>query len=542
LASGSGRSDDISKERYMKKGKALAVALLVMLLSQGAVWAAASDPVTLRFVRAGNEQDPEKDRILLELQKRLNIKLEIVSIPWDQFPSKLNIMIAAGEQIDFANCDAGKTLNEWAQNGILFDYDSLLKSGKYPYVASVVNADLYKGLKIGGKSYYKPLGLCSQQWGYLVRKDWLDKLGLKVPSTPAELRTVIAAFKEKDPDGNGKADTYGWYARESGEADYSWGFAAVNFAYAVNGAVKNWVQLPDGSITRWEMSEAAKKAALFVHKLSKDGLINKDWLTLKRDSAQGPESDEFAAGRYGIARTSIPDVFVSKLQAMNPNAKVVFLPPMGGEAGVPQNSGANGGYWWGTVIPKTSKHPEKVLELLDYCLTKEGRELTEFGIKGTHFASAVDSGDRRIYTINKAECDKDWDTKKNGYLYPLTWGAFNYYEYAYIPIKESGFNYDKAFSNVQSWLPSEMSKGDFSTWQAMNSRYSVSSPLMNVFDDRLLGDANKLLSIFNEGWLMSVLGTDADFDKNWSAMKAKWLKAGGDEIIKYGQEYYKAHK
>jgi ABC-type glycerol-3-phosphate transport system substrate-binding protein len=525
----------------MKKRLALASVLLVVLFSQTVVWGQ-SEPVKLRFVRAGNEQDPEKDRILLELQKRLNIKLEIVSIPWDQFPSKLNIMMAAGEQIDFANCDAGKTVNEWAQNGLLYDYDSLLKSGKYPYVASVINSELYKGLKIDGKAYYRPLGLCSQQWGYLIRKDWLDKLGLKVPTNLDELYTVMKAFKEKNPNGDGKADTYGWYARESNEPDYSWGFALINFACGVNGGGKTWVNLPDGSITRWEVSDNAKKAALYVHKIIKEGLVNKDWLTLKRDSAQGPESDDFAAGKYGIARTSIPDVFVEKLMKVNPNAKVVFLPPISGAAGVPPNSGANGGYWWGTVIPKTSKHPEKVLELLDYCLTKEGRELTEFGIKGVHFSSAMDDGSRRVYTIDKGECDKDWDTKKNGYLYPLTWGAFNYYEYAYIPIKEYKFNYDEAFKNVQSWLPSEMAKGEFSTWQAINSHYSISSPLMNVFDDRLLGDADKLLSIYNEGWLKAVLGSDSEFDKNWSDLQAKWLKAGGADIVKYGQEYYKTHK
>jgi putative aldouronate transport system substrate-binding protein len=525
----------------MKKSWALTLACLVLLFSPGLVWGG-PEPTKLRFVRAGNEQDPEKDRILLDLQKKLNISLEIVSIPWDQFPSKLNIMMAAGETIDFANCDAGKTLNEWAQNGLLYDYDSILKSGKYPYVSSVVNADLYKGLKVGGKSYYKPLGLCSQQWGYLIRKDWLDKVGLKVPTTVDELYAVVKAFKDKDPDGNGKADTYGWYTRLSGEADASWNFFLINSVYAVNAGVKNWVKLPDGTVTRWEMSDAAKSSALFVNKLAKDGLVNRDWLTLKRDSAQGPESDDFAAGKYGIARTSIPDVFVSKLQKMNPNAKVVFLPPLNGVNGIPQNSGANGGYWWGTVLPKTGKNPQKVVELLDYCLTKEGRELTEFGIKGVHYTDAVDSGDKRIYTINKAECDKDWDTKKNGYLYPLTWGGFNYYEYAYIPIKEYNFNYDKAFANVQSWLPSDMAKGEFSTWQAMNSRYSVPSPMMNILDDRLLGDADKLLSIFNEGWLKAVLSPDGSFDKNWSDMQAKWMKAGGADILKYGQDYYKTHQ
>ena len=42
----------------------------------------------------------------------MNIELEIISIPWDQYPNK-RIMIS-GEQLDMANCDPGKTLIEWA--------------------------------------------------------------------------------------------------------------------------------------------------------------------------------------------------------------------------------------------------------------------------------------------------------------------------------------------------------------------------------------------------------------------------------------------
>mgnify|MGYP000108760343 FL=1 len=501
-------------------------------------------PVPIRWARAGNEQDPEKDRILLELQKRLNIKLEIVSIPWDQFPNKLNIMMASGEQLDLVNGEHGKTLIEWARNGIILSYDEFLEDGKYPYVSSVINSEMYKGLKIDGKAYYKPLGLCPQQWGYLIRQDWLDNVGLDIPTNIDEFYEVIKAFTYNDPDKNNKDDTYGLYVRAGGDSDPTelQTFSYILRAYAVNAGANNWVELPDGTVTRYEASEAAKEGARFIARAIKDGLINKDWLSLKRDSAQGPESDDFAAGKYGIAPTSIPDVFNQKLMSVNPNAKLAFLPPLNGENGVPANSGNNGGYWWGNIIPKTCRNPEKVLELLDYSLTPEGRELTEYGIEGIHFTKYTDNGSGgRIYSINKAECDKDWDTQKNGYLYPLAWGGFNYYEYAYIPIKEYNFDYDEAFKNVKAWQPEDMAKGQFANWQIMNTSYSVPSPLMNVFDDNLLGDEQKLLSIFAEGWLKSVVDYD-NFDKQWDEMVEKWLNAGGREIIEYGNRYYKDNK
>ncbi|HEY8499834.1 MAG TPA: extracellular solute-binding protein [Clostridia bacterium] len=501
-------------------------------------------PVPIRWVRTGNEQDPKKDRILLELQRRMNIELEIVSIPWDQYPNKLNIMMASGEQLDMANCDPGKTLIEWARNDIILSYDEYLKDGKYPYVSSVVNSEAYKGLKIDGKVYFKPLGLCPQQWGYLIRQDWLDNLGLDIPTNIDEFYEVIRAFTYDDPDKNNKQDTYGLYVRAGGDADPTelQTFSYILRAYAINAGAGNWVELPDGTVTRYEVSDAAKEGARFIAKAIKEGLINKDWISLKRDSAQGPESDDFAAGKYGIAPTSIPDVFNQKIMSVNSDAKLAFLPPLNGENDVPPNSGNNGGYWWGNIIPKTCRNPEKVIELLDYSLTAEGRELTEYGIQGIHFTDYSDDGSGgRIYRINKAECDKDWDTQKNGYLYPLAWGGFNYYEYAYIPITEHNFDYDEAFKNVKAWQPEDMAKGQFANWQIMNTSYSIPSPLMNVFDDNLLGDEQKLLSIFAEGWLKSVVDID-NFDRQWDEMTEKWMNAGGKEIIEYGNKYYKENK
>jgi ABC-type glycerol-3-phosphate transport system substrate-binding protein len=40
--------------------------------------------------------------------------------------------------------------------------------------------------------------------GFVIRKDWLDKLNLQPPTNPEELLAVAKAFTEQDPDGNGQ--------------------------------------------------------------------------------------------------------------------------------------------------------------------------------------------------------------------------------------------------------------------------------------------------------------------------------------------------
>lgn len=42
--------------------------------------------------------------------------------------------------------------------------------------------------------------------GLIIRQDWLDKLGLGMPETIEEWHTVLTAFKNDDPNGNGQAD------------------------------------------------------------------------------------------------------------------------------------------------------------------------------------------------------------------------------------------------------------------------------------------------------------------------------------------------
>ncbi len=48
------------------------------------------------------------------------------------------------------------------------------------------------------------------QMGFGVRKSWLAKVGEKFPDTWEDAKRVADAFRDKDPDGNGKADTFGF--------------------------------------------------------------------------------------------------------------------------------------------------------------------------------------------------------------------------------------------------------------------------------------------------------------------------------------------
>lgn len=74
---------------------------------------------------------------------------------------------------------------------------------EFPNLAAI-SQETRTSASIEGKLYGIPFQKAVARNGVVIRKDWLDKLGLAVPKTTDELMEVAKAFTEKDPDGNGK--------------------------------------------------------------------------------------------------------------------------------------------------------------------------------------------------------------------------------------------------------------------------------------------------------------------------------------------------
>jgi multiple sugar transport system substrate-binding protein len=72
-----------------------------------------------------------------------------------------------------------------------------------------------------GKTYGVPFS--AQTFALFIRKDWREKVGAGQPKSWAELDALAKAFTREDPDGNGKADTYGYVVPGSTKRGYiSW--------------------------------------------------------------------------------------------------------------------------------------------------------------------------------------------------------------------------------------------------------------------------------------------------------------------------------
>lgn len=75
----------------------------------------------------------------------------------------------------------------------------------------VIPEELWDHVRYNGSIYAIPSAqLVKGSEVIYIRKDWLDKLNLSIPVTFEDYKSMIKAFSEEDPDGNGIRDTYGF--------------------------------------------------------------------------------------------------------------------------------------------------------------------------------------------------------------------------------------------------------------------------------------------------------------------------------------------
>ena len=193
-----------------------------------------------------------------------------------------------------------------------------------------------------------------------IRKDWLDNLKLEVPKTLDDLYAVMKAFKENDPDGNGKDDTVGIALHKNflstGTGDCAGlfnGFGAYPLAWGEDGK---------GGLQYGATTKEAKAALEFLAKAYKEGLIEEDF-SVKDD---GGTMELTASGRAGIQYGAMWNAMwpLSMTVGNDPKADWIAcaIPGVDG-IGHPGISVRVTGY---VVVSAECAHPEAVVKLLNF--------------------------------------------------------------------------------------------------------------------------------------------------------------------------------
>ncbi len=228
----------------------------------------------------------EKDSELYNFYKELTgVGIIQPYVEWNggtTYQEQLNLRIAAGEMPDIFSPVNGMEVS-LIESGALLDLTDLLP--KYaPNLWKLIPEEVWNVMRANdptgqGKIYTIPNVISYGRNGGMIRKDWLDALDLKMPTTQEEYVEVLRAFKKDDPNGNGIQDEI----PTGGRAEARW----MENLFGMYG-IAMWEGYPqwdvyDGELTYSAVTPNMKDALQWIASLYKEGLIDSE--TLLNDKA-----------------------------------------------------------------------------------------------------------------------------------------------------------------------------------------------------------------------------------------------------------------
>lgn len=188
-------------------------AALLCLAAIASFAATTPKPPTIEYTKVFYFNDvsdyPDLKRdFMTEFSKKFKVNLIINTFPRNTYMENLNLAITSGDLEGVVLPFLPGQALEYRDAGAILPLDDYLKDNavwkKMPeYFRTAGKFD-------DGKTWYIPSGWgIGSPYARIYRKDWADKLGFSKPETVDQLYEMCKAFTLKDPDGNGKQDTWG---------------------------------------------------------------------------------------------------------------------------------------------------------------------------------------------------------------------------------------------------------------------------------------------------------------------------------------------
>ena len=259
-----------------------------------------------------------------------------------------------------------------------------------------------------------------------INQTWLDKLGLEMPRTLSELHDVLVAFRDKDPNGNGKQDEIPMI----GKADSSYTDVLRLFvnAYIYWNHRYHFNVGEDGKLYTPYTEDEYRQALITVSDFVKEGLIST--LTWTQSAAELKSLFNPEEGEPELCGVITGHLTLNVIPGSATLYDYQPLPPL--KAETPKGGyGARGGYNYENELRITSdcKHPVEAFKMLDFLCSDEGFLRCRYGVPGVNweFIEDEETTDPRGAKMIRIIGDNAFSTQNN-INWHLTW-TINDYNY-----------------------------------------------------------------------------------------------------------------
>jgi putative aldouronate transport system substrate-binding protein len=476
----------------------------------------------------GGKTDPTNnyytDWIKQKVKEELNIGVTFVAVSRWEETQQLNNLMAAGTAPDICMTYSGDLVANYRDLGGLVDLAPYIDS-HLPDLKEFLGPDLaLPGRDMIQRNMNTDTGeifsiparrMNVAQVSTFIRKDWLDKLGLPLPTTTQEFYDALVAFKTQDPGGVGANNVVPFTMT----SDVRWRASTIleSFIDPNLSDEERWVNTV---IERQYLLPGYKEGVRFLNKMYNDGLIDNQFALYKDDT----DSDNLI--KSGVVGAFIHNWdqpyrdtpgLLRDLKENVPDAEIVSIDPFVNSEGktakgLYDSAGLN------FFIPANSKNVEGALRYLNWLSRFENRNYLQIGDEGvTH--KLVDG----IPQLIPAEGEKIMNSSQN-------------IDYT---IMINGLDLGDEAKNAKALAASytvdpelvikayEDAMRDGRPAIIVPVTLSVAGPYTQVLTDK----GNELMAT-------AVSAAPEDFDTVWDNGIADWRANGADEIIAERQAKY----
>ncbi|WP_320129141.1 extracellular solute-binding protein [uncultured Sphaerochaeta sp.] len=229
-------------------------------------------------------------------------------------------------------------------------------------------------------------GSIAKNEGLLIRKDWLDKLGLAVPTNLDELMTVLKAFTFDDPDGNGKDDTWGYGAFTEINNFEAWPGRRLEPIFGAFGVDGTWDMTKENAslnILKPEFYDAM----VYLKSMIDANVIDPNWLAYRKDDFRAA----WKQGRFGVMREQNAAFAAQSNYAPFdknfPDGQWIVIDPPKGPTGKSSIGPYTANFRIYSISAKAVKEgkKDKIAQLLEWMASDEGYYLLGWGVEGVNY-------------------------------------------------------------------------------------------------------------------------------------------------------------
>jgi len=414
-----------------------------------------------------------------------DLDIQIVDLPSSGYADALGTMLLSGDIPDLIYFQGGDA--KMADQGILEDLNPWieqspnLKAALWPH--NVERLANYPYLLY----VYPPRAPQP-----VIRKDWLDQLGIAPPQTLEEYEAFFKAIHDADLDGDGTpGNTYGvTTAENTNELD-----SIFNQAFGITGA---WMKDETGAWVHARITSQERDKITWYAKLAAEGLYDKEYVTSKFDVKE----DKFYTGKVGVifgSSAEVIDIYGGKMRQAHPDKDIslALLPIPSGPGGQGLAALDVSKESRGFAIATTSQHKAEVAKLLDFMASTEGQMMDRMGFEGEEYTKTGDT-----YAV----------TDKMSTWYARFFAAANFVP----PVEWKSEAAQQSLANIQTWFKPD----NAFVWPA-----------------DFAADLDATENVYRS-WVYKFISGEAPMDQ-WDQFVSEWKAAGGDRLNEYARTVLK---